>query len=217
MQIKLDLKIFLFAVIFMFTGQIELYIVFMLFTLVHELGHMVAGILLGLKPQKLNIMPVGFSVTFATKLNKKGKTNYTIKKLVIAITGPVLNIIMAVILYCNPGVKIFQLANETMVYTNLLIALFNMIPIYPLDGGRMVKCILTLFYKQKQVYTYIHLISKISICILTIVCSIWILYIQNIALLVALAYLWYLVIKENMYYQNKMRLYEAYEKLGQKE
>lgn len=217
MQIKLDLKIFLFAVIFIFTGQIELYIVFMFFTLIHELGHMLVGILLGLKPQKLSIMPVGFSVTFATKLNKKGKTNNTTKKLVIAIAGPIINIIIAVILYYNQEVEFFIISNETMVYTNLLIALFNMIPIYPLDGGRIAKCILALLYKQKQVYMYIHLISKISICILTIMCSIWILYIQNIALLIALAYLWYLVIKENIYYQNKMRLYEAYEKLGQKE
>ena len=64
----------------------------MFFTLIHELGHMLVGILLGLKPQKLSIMPVGFSVTFATKLNKKGKTNNTTKKLVIAIAGPIINI-----------------------------------------------------------------------------------------------------------------------------
>lgn len=217
MQIKLDLKIFLFALIFVFTGQIELYIVFMFFTLIHELGHMLAGMVLGLKPQKMSILPVGFSVTFTKKNNKNKKTNWTIQKLIIAITGPIVNILLAILLSYSTKVQIWNISSEIMVYTNLLIALFNLIPIYPLDGGRIAKCILTLLYTRKQVYVYIHLITKMSICILTIACSIWILYIHNIALLIALAYLWYLVIKENEYYQNKMRLYEAYEKLSQKE
>ena len=54
MQIKVNLRIFLFIAIFVLTHQIEIYTCIMIFSLVHELGHMIAGILLKLKPKSLN-------------------------------------------------------------------------------------------------------------------------------------------------------------------
>lgn len=44
MSIKVDLKIFLFAVLFWLTKQIEIYASLMLFAFVHELGHLVCGL-----------------------------------------------------------------------------------------------------------------------------------------------------------------------------
>ena len=40
MQIKVNLQIFLFIVIFALTHQIEIYVWLMLFAFIHELGHM---------------------------------------------------------------------------------------------------------------------------------------------------------------------------------
>ena len=39
MELKIDLKIILFALIFYFTGQIEIYCLCLLFALIDELGH----------------------------------------------------------------------------------------------------------------------------------------------------------------------------------
>ncbi|MCI8518848.1 MAG: hypothetical protein HFJ51_01660 [Clostridia bacterium] len=58
MQIKLDLKIFIFVLFFFVTKQLEMYIYLMIFALFHELGHIVCGLLLGLRLEKLQIMPV---------------------------------------------------------------------------------------------------------------------------------------------------------------
>ena len=44
MSVKIDLKIFLFAIIFYFTKQIKIYALLMILALVHELGHLVCGI-----------------------------------------------------------------------------------------------------------------------------------------------------------------------------
>ena len=41
MQIKIDLKIFLFLLIFVITRQIKIYAILMLFAFVHELGHLI--------------------------------------------------------------------------------------------------------------------------------------------------------------------------------
>ena len=69
MRFRIDLKIFIFLILFYFTRQIELYAFIMIFALIHELGHLFAGILLGMKPEKLEIMPFGVSIAF--KINPK--------------------------------------------------------------------------------------------------------------------------------------------------
>ena len=58
MKIKIDLKIFLIMILFLLTNQFGIYWIFMFFILIHELAHLLAGVLLGLKPKKMEIMPL---------------------------------------------------------------------------------------------------------------------------------------------------------------
>lgn len=57
MRFRMDLKIFFLIALFYLTKQIEIYAMVMFFAIIHELGHLVAGLLLGMKPEKLEIMP----------------------------------------------------------------------------------------------------------------------------------------------------------------
>lgn len=208
MQIKLDLKIFIFILLFIITGQIEIYGIVMLFAVFHELGHIIAGILVGLRPKSIKITFSGLSVEFETKCeeyNKKVKSTnlITIKKLLIAIAGPLTNFIF-VIVYLIFDIKFLWIAREIVIYSNLLIGMFNLIPIYPLDGGRIIKNITNMICGLKDSYKCTYIISNTIVIILTMVTSIIILYIKNLAFLIILAYLWYLVIKENKKY-NKIK------------
>lgn len=105
------------------------------------------------------------------------------------------------------NMKFFEIERELVIYANILIGIFNLIPIYPLDGGRAIKNILHITVGLKKSYEYTNQISKITICLLTGICSIAILYIRNIAILLILAYLWYLVIVENKKYKMKLKAY----------
>ena len=73
MRFRIDLKIFIFLIIFYFTKQIEIYAMIMLFALIHELGHLLAGILMGMKPEKIELMPFGVSIAFKIEPNDYNK------------------------------------------------------------------------------------------------------------------------------------------------
>ena len=204
MQIKINLQIFLFIIIFILTHQIEIYAWIMLFAFIHELGHMMAGIFLKLKPKSLNLMPFGISITFETDEYKK---LIEIKKILIAIAGPLTNLIICLIvsfLHINIETKLL------IMYSNILIALFNLIPIYPLDGGRIVKGIIRLKYEKMRSDEIVNKISNILVITLTALSSIIILYLKNIAILFVIIYLWIITINENKKYNLKRKLYSIY-------
>ena len=207
MKIRLHLKIFIFILIFILTNQIKIYGILMLFALIHELGHILMGLILGFKPASLEIMPFGLSVAFDIKCedyNKKIKngTLLSLKKLLIASAGPLTNLIITII-YLIFDITFLGISREHIIYSNILIGIFNLLPIYPLDGGRIVKNIAHIILGLKEAYSCTNIISYISIIIITVISSILILYLKNIAIIIILAYLWYLVIKENRIYQKK--------------
>lgn len=206
MQIKINLQIFLFIVLFILTHQIEMYTCIMLFAFIHELGHLVSGIILKLKPKALSIMPFGISITFETYGYKK---LIEIKKIIIAISGPITNMFIATIVaYLNIDSNL----KEIIMYSNILIAIFNLIPLYPLDGGRILKGIIKLKKTAIKAEDIVNKISNYVIIGLTAMSSIAILYLKNFAIIFILAYLWIIVIKENSRYNLKKNLYYAIQK-----
>lgn len=212
MSIKVDLRIFLFGILFFLTKQIEIYAILMFFALLHELGHLCAGLALGIKPKNIRVNPFGFSISFKTNMNDYNKkikcgNELSLKRIVIALAGPIVNILIVLICLCFNYKLIIP--KENIIYSNLLLAIFNLLPIYPLDGGRILKEFIYIYKGKKEAYKSINKISKMTIVLLTVAFSILILYIHNIALIFVLAYLWYLVIKSEKEYNLYIRAYET--------
>lgn len=221
MSIKVDLKIFLFLLLFFITSQIDMYLLLMLFACVHELAHLLVGLVLKFKPKELRITPVGFQIEFYIQCDdynrKVMKGNYLgIKKLLIALAGPAINFIivcMMMLLRQLDFIHIEALLYQNIIYANLLIGIFNLIPIYPLDGGRIIHEIVHIIRGLQKSYQCTHEISKITIIILTMVSSIVILYLQNISVLIILVYLWALVIRESNIYHTKEKINQISENI----
>ena len=210
MNIKVNLNIFFFLVLFFITNQIELYALIMLFALIHEIGHLLCGVLLGFEVENFRIMPLGFSIEFKIDINDYNKkilksNKVIVKKLLINIAGPLVNIIIILL-------SLLMNWEDNILYSNLLILVFNLIPIYPLDGGRIIKNLLKICIGNKKAYFYQNKVSNFFTVIITVISSIAIYYYKNIAILIALVFIWALVIKENKRYNlycrvNKIILY----------
>lgn len=213
MRFRIDLKIFLFAILFYFTKQIEVYGTVMIFAIIHEFGHLLVGLLLGMRPEKMEIMPYGISISFQLTprdYNKKVKygNQLELKKIFVALAGPITNVI--VILMVSP-------INITVLYANLLLIVFNLLPIYPLDGGRIIKGILHIFLGKIKAEKYTNGISFVVLMMVTFASSIVIYQIENIAIFLIVLVLWGIFMKEDRVYEKRKKIYHLLGNLKLKE
>lgn len=196
LKIKVDLKIFLIIILYILTKNIKVFAISFIFILLHELGHAITGIILGLKIKKININVFGLSIEF----ENYGKERLN-NKIIIDMAGPAINIITFII------AVIFK--NEEIAYINILLAIINLLPIYPLDGGRIVKNLLLKSHNYKQVVGYTEKISKDTLIIITAISSIVILYIKNVGIFLVILYLWSIALKECRKNQIIKRAFQA--------
>lgn len=214
MQFKVDLKIFLFLILFYITGQLGEYAVILILAFVHELGHLLAGIILGMKPAKLELKPYGISISFKINPNdynkKIAKGNLLeLKKAIVACAGPVTNLII-IIITLNLRLNIFT--SLLIIYSNILLIIFNLIPMYPLDGGRIVKSLIYLLLGKKKAEKYTNNISFIFLIIVTFMGSVATFYFENMAIFLIIICLWLIYIKEDIIYKKKIKIYDLIEK-----
>ncbi len=201
MKIKVNIQIFAIIIILLLTKQIEMYSWLMLFAFIHEIAHMCAGMALKLKPEMLEIEPFGIGIVFESFENTEKN------KIIISLAGPLINLLIAITFMF---IKINS--QELIINANLLLAIFNLIPIYPLDGGRILKAIIKIKDKKGITEDILNKISNILMILLTAGSSILILIYKNIGLLLIIAYLWIIVIKENNKYTLKKKINKLLEK-----
>lgn len=214
MRFRIDLKIFLFLILFYFTKQIETYVMIIIFALIHELGHLVAGLIMGMKPEKMEIKPYGVSISFklTTKdYNKKIlKGNMLeIKKIIVALAGPFTNFIIILI---AKNIEFGLFSDLMIIYSNLVLILFNLLPIYPLDGGRILNGILHIQFGKRKAEKYINSISFVCLVLLTLVGSILVYSLKNISIFLIIVCLWAMYIKQDLIYRRRNKIYYLVEK-----
>lgn len=132
----------MFAIIAVLTGWFQSFFIFSTLIFIHELGHFLTAMFLGWKVDKITFYPYGGSSSFSEDINRPLK-----EELLILIMGPLIQMVFFFLL---------QHASLSMKTQNLLetyhfsILLFNLLPIYPLDGGKLMQICFSYYFPYKK-------------------------------------------------------------------
>lgn len=146
-----------------------LFMALFLCVLLHEYGHAIAARKYGVKTRDIVLMPIG-GVARLEKMPEK-----PIQEFVVAIAGPAVNVLIALCLFAGMNfavegdlLELFSYAIRSdigteivtesgyflspwlhfaikLAFTNVALVIFNMIPAFPMDGGRVFRALLSMW------------------------------------------------------------------------
>jgi stage IV sporulation protein FB len=120
------------------TGHFVEVLTLFVIVVIHELGHVAIARELGWTVTDIQLLPFGGVATIEDAVAAD-----PLDEIVVALAGPFLNIVMMAISLLFWWTNVWTAEwTRFFVTSNMLIAAFNMLPIWPLDGGRIVQALL---------------------------------------------------------------------------
>lgn len=108
----------------------------------HECGHFLMACLFGFDVDRIYFYPWGGISKFTTKLNVS-----IFQEFIVLIAGPIFQV---VVYYILVRISFFSSYLSLIKNINFSLLIFNMLPIYPLDGGRLLNLMLNCFLSFKK-------------------------------------------------------------------
>ena len=131
-------------------GLIIISLLFVVVTL-HELGHSFAAQYYGVPVKQIVLLPIGGVAQLSHMPSKP------IQEFVIAIAGPAVNIVLAILFvgiaavfnipvtqgFLNTELTVNSIFSYLFIY-NIILAVFNLLPAFPMDGGRVFRSLMAM-------------------------------------------------------------------------
>ncbi len=127
---------------------------------IHELGHFITAHILGFETISITFYPFGGVSKFFHDLNCPIK-----HELLVLLMGPIFQTLFYLFLTTLNCISSYLDILKSIHYSILL---FNLLPIYPLDGGRIFQCLSCYFISYNASFKFIYLISIIFIILFLI-------------------------------------------------
>ncbi|MCK5873875.1 MAG: site-2 protease family protein [Alcanivoracaceae bacterium] len=118
----------------------------------HELGHALTARRFGIRTRSITLLPIG-GVASMEKIPEDPK-----QEMLVAVAGPLVNVAIAVVIWLwlglnnvappDPGQNAISMLGSpaaflySLLSINLMLAIFNMLPAFPMDGGRVLRAAL---------------------------------------------------------------------------
>ena len=131
-NIKVNPLFFPVLLIFILLGYFKEFFLSFATLLFHEAGHLFMIKKRGILLRYIKIEPFGISINLKEDFYKNEKD-----EIYVAFGGPLVNFIIAFFAF------LFLNKSHFFIYANLSVAIFNLIPAYPLDGARILRAYLT--------------------------------------------------------------------------
>lgn len=154
-KVKIGISFALMALLMVLSHQFLLFINYILALVFHEMAHIYIAKSKGYNTSVVKLDMLGASIKLENKISKDDL-------FAIAFAGPAINFIICLI--CT---SLWWLVPEMYVYTvdffrfNLLIASFNMLPVEPMDGAKILESILN--KHSKKIIQRVNIILSCSI------------------------------------------------------
>ncbi len=115
--------------------------------LIHEIGHSLIGRRFGKEAKSITLLPIGGVAAMEEMPDKP------LQEVAMAIVGPFINLVIAAVIYLFvgrwTGIGMPNLSPDSvrtffagLIGINIMLAIFNMIPAFPMDGGRVLRGLL---------------------------------------------------------------------------
>ena len=157
-KLKLGSSFLLLILTCAITQKIVFLVNYIIALMLHELAHLYVAIKRGYSLKQFKISMFGVSV----ELNENV---YDQDSFAINIAGPMFNLFICVLClalyYLFPATYVIL---NTFCLANLVLALFNLLPVYPLDGGKIFRGLI----KNNKTYKILSLIMRGLLCVIFI-------------------------------------------------
>lgn len=163
-KFKIGLSTLLLVLVCCLMHKFLLLLNYLLALTMHELAHIFVATKRGYKIKFVKLSMFGFSIDMDTEIFSKDS-------FAINISGPLCNLILAVLcLACYTIVPASYNILNNFCFANLVLSFFNLLPIHPLDGGKIFKNIFKTEKAYKRADTIVRFIFA-GLFLILFICS----------------------------------------------
>lgn len=197
-KIKINNYTYLFFIVCAFCGYLKNIMIIFFICFIHELGHVFFSKIFGYEINSIELLPFGGITTVNKKINSSIN-----KDIIINFGGIIFQLISILFLYLFKY-KFNIITYNLIINYNLILIIFNMIPIIPLDGSNIIHLLLEKAFSYRISYHLNFIISIMSLIIFLIINYVY--SIDNYFIISFLFYKCLIYIKNYKYLKNRFLL-----------